>query len=70
MQHATKIGIIPLKQIPRYHLVIRAMIDLPFWFLLFWRDYSNQYNWVIQHYYWFLVVPSIFNYCTQIDRQN
>lgn len=68
---APKSGI-QLKQIPTYHFVVRAIIDIPAWFLLFWRDYTgeNEYNKVVQHFYWFIFASCIINTCIQMDRQN
>jgi len=64
--------VIPLEQIPMKHFVLRGIIGLPTWFLLFWREYSGekQFNKLVQHYIWFLVISSCFNVCVQRDRQN
>jgi len=61
-----------LEQIPMKCFALRAIIDLPTWFLLFWREYSDekQFNKLVQHCYWFVFISCCFNVCIQKNKQN
>jgi len=61
-----------LKEIPMSHFIIRAVLDPIMWSLLYWREYTGdkQFNRLVQHYYWFIIISCCFNVCLPLKKQN